>query len=214
VDWAGVNPQTGFNQYRTAEGKLVDYNTNRTTMNTIEINNLRQVSDKTAIPKYFGGLTNTFRFKNLDMSFLISYAGGHYVLNEGIYNLYNNPAFNQHIDVANAWKNPGDQVNLAIRQVYLPRPTSSLVSDYKASSQFLQDTSYIKLKNLTLGYTLHKSVSDKVGIERLRIYVQGQNLFTKTAVSYIDPEYAVAGGSIGLSSSIVRGYSFGLNAAF
>lgn len=214
VDWAGVNPQTGFNQYRAADGKLVDYNTNRTTINTTEINNLRQVSDKTAIPKYFGGLTNTFRFKSLDMSFLISYAGGHYVLNGGIYELYNNPAFNQHTDVANAWKNPGDQANLAVRQVYLPRPTSSLVSDYKASSQFLQDASYIKLKNLTLGYTLHKSVLDKVGIERLRIYVQGQNLFTKTAVSYIDPEYAVAGGSIGLSSSIVRGYSLGLNATF
>lgn len=214
TDWAGVNPKTGFNQYRSQNGKLIDYNTGRTTSNTNEINDLRQVIHKTSIPKYHGGLTNTFRFRNLDMSFLISYAGGHYVLNEGIYNLYNNPALNQHVHVAAAWKNPGDQTDLAIRQVYLARPTSSMVSDYKASSQFLQDASYIKLKNMTLGYTLNKTVSDKIGIQRLRIYVQGQNLLTKTAVSYIDPEYASASGGIGLSSSILRGYSFGLNANF
>ncbi|WP_240345249.1 SusC/RagA family TonB-linked outer membrane protein [Flavobacterium sp. CLA17] len=214
ADWAGVNPKTGFNQYRTQDGKLIDYNTNRTTSNTNEINGLRQVVNKTSIPKYHGGLTNTFRFRNLDMSFLISYAGGHYVLNDGIYNLYNNPAFNQHVNVLNAWKNSGDQKDLAIRQVYLTRPTSPLISDYKASTQFLQDASYIKLKNITLGYTLNKTVSDKIGIQRLRIYLQGQNLLTKTAVSYIDPEYASASGGIGLSSSIVRGYSFGLNANF
>lgn len=212
--WAGVNPKTGFNQYRSQEGKLTDYNTSRTASNANEINGLRQVVNRTSIPKYHGGLTNTFRFRNLDMSFLISYAGGHYVLNEGIYNLYNNPAFNQHVNVAAAWKNPGDQADLAIRQVYLARPTSPMVSDYKASSQFLQDASYIKWKNITLGYTLNKTVSDKIGIQRLRIYVQGQNLLTKTAVSYIDPEYATASGGIGLSSSILRGYSFGFNANF
>ncbi|MEO8535329.1 MAG: SusC/RagA family TonB-linked outer membrane protein [Flavobacterium sp.] len=214
VEWAGVNPKNGFNQYKAQDGSLKDYNTNRTTINTNEINGLRQVINKSSIPKYHGGLTNTFKYKSLDMSFLISYAGGHYVLNEGVYNLYNNPASNQHINVLNAWKNPGDQTDLAVRQVYLARPTSSMVSDYKNSSQFLQDASYIKLKNVTLGYTLNKTVSDKIGIEGLRIYVQGQNLLTKTAVSYIDPEYATASGSVGLSSSIVRGYSFGLNANF
>lgn len=214
VDWAGVNPVTGFNQYRAPDGRLVDYNTNRTTSNLSEINNLRQVSDKTAMPKYYGGLTNTFRFKQFDMSVLISYAGGHYVLNEGIHNLYNYPAYNQSVEVLKAWKKPGDQSDLAVRQVNSTNPTASMESDFKASSQFLQNASYIKLKNVALGYTLPKSLLDKIGIERLRIYVQGQNLFTKTAVSYIDPEYATAAGGIGLSSSIVRAYSLGLNASF
>ncbi|KIO54460.1 SusC/RagA family TonB-linked outer membrane protein [Flavobacterium hibernum] len=214
VDWAGVNPVTGFNQYTAADGKLVDFNTNRTSSNTVEINNLRKVINKTSIPKYYGGLTNTFKYKNVDMSFLISYAAGHYVLNEGVYNLYNNPAFNQHVDVANAWKNPGDQSDLAIRQVYLVRPTASMVSDYKASSQFLENASYIKLKNIMIGYSIDKEVAKKIGVERLRFFLQGQNLFTKSAVSYTDPEYATAAGGIGLSSSIVRGYSFGMNVNF
>ena len=214
VDWEGVNPVTGYNQYRGADGKLVDFNTSRTNSNTNEINNLRQVSNKTSIPKYYGGLTNTFKFKNVDISFLISYAGGHYVLNDGVHSLYNNPAFNQHINVADAWKNPGDQSDLAIRQVYLTRPTASMVSDYKASSQFLENASYIKLKNLMIGYTIDKGVSQKIGVERLRFFLQGQNLFTKSDVSYIDPEYATAAGNIALSSSIVRGYSFGINVNF
>jgi TonB-linked SusC/RagA family outer membrane protein len=214
VDWAGVNPTTGFNQYRAADGKLVDFNTGRTTSNTAEINGLRQVINKTSIPKYFGGLTNTFKYKNVDMSFLISYADGHYVLNEGVYNLYNNPAFNQHTNVADAWKNPGDQSDLAIRQVFLSRPTASMVSDYKASSQFLENASYIKLKNVVIGYTIDKQTSQKIGVDRIRFFLQGQNLFTKSAVSYIDPEYATTAGGVGLSSSIVRGYSFGVNANF
>ncbi|CAA9197850.1 TonB-dependent receptor P3 [Flavobacterium collinsii] len=214
ADWAGVNPVTGFNQYRTQDGKLVDYNTNKTTTNATEINNLRQVSNKTAMPKYYGGLTNTLRYKQLDMSVLISYAVGHYVLNEGIYNLYNNPAYNQSTDVLKAWKNSGDQSSIAVRQVNTANPTAFIESDYKNSTQFLENASYIKLKNVALGYSLHKSVLEKTGIESLRIYVQGQNLFTKTAVSYIDPEYATAAGGIGLSSSIVRAYSLGLNASF
>ncbi|WP_237732315.1 SusC/RagA family TonB-linked outer membrane protein [Flavobacterium sp. UGB4466] len=214
ADWAGVNPVTGFNQYRTQDGTLVDYNTNKTTTNLTAITNLRQVSNKTAMPKYYGGLTNTFRYKQLDLSVLISYAGGHYVLNEGIYNLYNNPAYNQSTAVLNAWKNSGDQSNIAVRQVNTVTPTAFLESDYKNSTQFLENASYIKLKNLALGYTLQKNVLEKTGIESLRIYVQGQNLFTKTAVTYIDPEYATAAGGIGLSSSIVRAYSLGFNASF
>ncbi|WP_374175083.1 SusC/RagA family TonB-linked outer membrane protein [Flavobacterium tructae] len=214
ADWAGVNPTTGFNQYRTQDGSLVDYNTNKTTTNLTAITNMRQVSNKTAMPKYYGGLTNTVRYKQLDLSVLISYAGGHYVLNEGIYNLYNNPGYNQSTAVLEAWKNPGDQSNLAVRQVNTANPNAFLESDYKNSTQFLENASYIKLKNVALGYTLQKSVLEKTGIESLRIYVQGQNLFTKTAVTYIDPEYATAAGGIGLSSSIVRAYSLGLNASF
>lgn len=65
-----------------------------------------------------------------------------------------------------------------------------------------------------IGYSIDKEVAKKIGVERLRFFLQGQNLFTKSAVSYIDPEYATAAGGIGLSSSIVRGYSFGANVNF
>jgi TonB-linked SusC/RagA family outer membrane protein len=214
ADWTGVNPDTGFNQYRDTDGNLIDYNTDPTPgsdNNREEISQLREVSDKTSIPKYHGGVTNTFTYKNFDTSFLVSFSGGNYIINGGIHNLYNNARLNQHVDVLNAWKEPGDQTNIAVR---VPETVGGAESDFEASSQFLQDASYIKLKNFVIGYTINKDITEKIGIDRLRIFAQGQNLFTITDVDYIDPEFATATGGIGLSSSINRGFSFGINANF
>ncbi|WP_203256180.1 SusC/RagA family TonB-linked outer membrane protein [Hyunsoonleella ulvae] len=215
VDWAGVNPDTGFNQYRDTDGNLIDYDTNRRGGNRNEITELREASDKTAIPTYHGGVTNAFTFKNFDASFLVSFSGGNHILNTGLHSLYNNVNLNQHIDVLNAWQNPGDQTNIAVRTVDSRRPTTRiLTSDFEQSTQFVQDASYIKLKNIVIGYTLNKTVSKKIGIERLRVFAQAQNILTITDVDYIDPEFASAGGGIGLSAPINTGFSFGINANF
>lgn len=90
VNWAGVNPQTGFNQYVDASGNLIDYNTDVRNGNKNEITNLREVSDKTSIPTYHGGITNNFRYKNFDASFLVSFSGGNHIINSGLFQLYNN----------------------------------------------------------------------------------------------------------------------------
>ncbi|GGD20738.1 SusC/RagA family TonB-linked outer membrane protein [Hyunsoonleella pacifica] len=215
VDWAGVNPDTGFNQYRDTEGNLIDYDTNLRGGNRNEITELREASDKTAIPTYHGGVTNAFTFRNFDASFLVSFSGGNHILNTGLHSLYNNVNLNQHIDVLNAWQNPGDQTNIAVRTVDSRRPTTRiLTSDFLQSTQFVQDASYIKLKNIVIGYTLNKTVSKKIGIERLRIFAQAQNILTITDVDYIDPEFASGLGGIGLSAPINTGFSFGINANF
>ncbi|MCT4601716.1 MAG: SusC/RagA family TonB-linked outer membrane protein, partial [Marinifilum sp.] len=219
AEWMGVNPETGYNRYVNpdATGKddqFIDYKTNTNNNNRAQITGLKQVTNKTANPKYYGGLTNTFRYKNLDASFLISFAGGHYVINAANYQLRNDVWLNQHKDVLNAWKKSGDQSNLAVRALDARRPLSRRVeSDYEKSSQFLQDASYVKLKNVNIGYTLDENLSQKIGLNSLRFYIQAQNLFTITDVDYIDPEYAVGGG-IGLSSTILRGYSVGISANF
>lgn len=111
-------------------------------------------------------------------------------------------------------KNEGDITNIAVRAVNPFNPTRQVDSDYHASSQFMQDASYIKLKNIVIGYNLKKELVAKLGMEGLRIFAQGQNLFTLTDVDYIDPEYATGTGGIGFSSSIVKGFSFGINANF
>jgi len=214
VDWAGVNSDTGFNQYRDPDGNLIDYDTNLRDGNRNEITELREVSDKTSIPTYHGGVTNAFTFKNFDASFLVSFSGGNYVINNGLHSLYNNVGLNQHIDVLNAWQNPGDQTNIAVRAINSRIPTRSLTSDFQQSTQFLQDASYVKLKNIVVGYTLNETVSKKIGIQRLRIFAQAQNIFTITDVDYIDPEFANAFGGVGLSAPINSGFSLGINANF
>ncbi|MFD2724924.1 SusC/RagA family TonB-linked outer membrane protein [Hyunsoonleella rubra] len=213
VDWAGVNPDTGFNQYRDPDGNLIDFDPSRSG-NRTEIEGLREVTDKTSIPTYHGGVTNAFTFKNFDASFLVSFSGGNYTINSGLHSLYNNVGLNQHIDVLNAWQNAGDQTNIAVREVESRRPRRSIASDFQASTQFLQDASYIKLKNIVIGYTLNETVSKKIGIERLRIFAQAQNIITITDVDYADPEFVNAIGGVGLSAPINTGFSLGINANF
>ncbi|GEM_PF-5399893 len=220
AQWAGVNPATGFNKYvnpkATSESdKYIEFkSTAGWDTNYSEISKLREVSNKTDVPKFHGGLTNTFEFKNFDCSFLFSFAGGHYVINKGLYDLRNKPLNNQLKEVTNAWKSAGDETELAVRATHHLWPRSSNIkSDYDNSTQYLQKGDYIKLKNLTLGYSLSKALIRKIGLGHLRIYVQGQNLLTFTEVDYFDPEYKSTGG-IGFSSPVQRGFSFGLNANF
>ncbi len=219
AEWLGVNPETGFNQYLNPDAtgeddRIIEFLSTDRSPNRSEIASLREVTDKTGTPKYHGGFTNVFAFKNFDASILISFAGGHYVLNDANYDLRNVVFLNQHKDVLSAWQQPGDGSTLAVRALNNRRPTSRRTeSDYAKSTQFLQDADYVKLKNITIGYTLDKSLSQKIGLDRLRFYVQGQNLLTITDVDYIDPEYSSLGG-VGFSSTIVKGYSFGISANF
>lgn len=220
AQWEGINPTTGFNRYLNpdATGEEDQYIEFQSTAgwdaNYYEISTLREVTDKTDTPKFHGGLTNNFEYKNFDCSFMLSFAGGHYVINGGLHDLRNRPLNNQLKEVVNAWKEAGDETDLAVRAVHHLRPQSTNTeSDYDKSTQYLQKADYLKLKNLTIGYTLDKDLIRKIGLGHLRVYVQGQNLLTFTEVDYIDPEYKSFGG-VGFSSPIQRGISFGLNANF
>ncbi|MDR1369941.1 MAG: TonB-dependent receptor [Dysgonamonadaceae bacterium] len=83
----------------------------------------------------------------------------------------------------------------------------------QVQTRYLQDASYLRIKNLQLGYTLPKSLLDKIGISKLRFYVSGENLATFTDfVETIDPEFATL--DRGLGYPLQRTLSFGLNLSF
>ncbi|MGC6431151.1 MAG: TonB-dependent receptor plug domain-containing protein [Jejuia sp.] len=137
--------------------------------------------------------------------------------------------YDSNLDLLRERRNSGNNINwsdllidtevnhnhdIAIRALHPYRPRSSINSDFKSSTQFLQNAAYVKLKNLVIGYTLNENILSKIGIDHLRIFVQAQNIFTITDVDYIDPEFATATGDIDLSSAINRGLSLGINANF
>ena len=96
---------------------------------------------------------------------------------------------------------------------YYPRPLWDTEKNRQVSSYYLQDASYIRLKNLQLGYTLPASITRHAGISKLRVYFSGENLFTLTKMSTIfDPE--TIGTSMGSSYPLSRIYSFGLSVTF
>jgi len=82
----------------------------------------------------------------------------------------------------------------------------------RTSSYFLQDASYLRLKNVVLGYTLPAKITKGIGIERLRVYFSGDNLFTSTKFKGLDPERYGSGDLVQYPQNKI--YSFGLNVTF
>ncbi len=82
----------------------------------------------------------------------------------------------------------------------------------RASSFFLQDASYLRLKNLTLGYTLPNSIIRQLGIKQIRVYFSGDNLLTFTHYPGLDPERTGSGTFVQYPQNKI--YSFGCNIKF
>ena len=135
------------------------------------------------IPDFYGTLSNKFTFKNFDLVLELQYSEGNDVFDnsrnsgearQGIANSY--------ATVLNAWT-PTNQ-NAVLEQV---RPTGAGYA-YYMDTRKLQDGSFIRGKNLLLGYTIPKSTTSKWGLNNCRFYVSGQNLFLITKYEGYDPE--------------------------
>ncbi len=164
-----------------------------------------------ANPKFIFGIGNDFSYKNFDLSFMFQGTYGNDIANLMNVSFGTAPSTNSVYNVfkyvyENAWRGEGtSNTQQALNQGAGPM-----------SDRFVEDGSYIRLKNLTLGYTLPKSVISKIGISNLRFYVSGQNLFTITGYSGYDPEVSSRTGNYNLgfdggSYPSVRSYTFGLN---
>lgn len=97
---------------------------------------------------------------------------------------------------------------------YYPRPIFSDTKNQKTQTRYLQDASYIRLKNVQIGYTIPKHLLSKCGISNLRVFVSGENLWTGTSLSSLfDPE-TIDGGSGGCVYPLSRTFSCGLSLTF
>lgn len=138
-----------------------------------------------ANPEFYGGMTNNISAYGFDLSFFFQFSVGNYVFNntrsfsEGM-----NSVFGQASTILNRWTpdNPTTDTNYP-RAVFGDPNNNRRVSD-----RFLEDASYLRLKNLSLGYNIPSKVMNKIGMSNARIYVSGQNLLTFTKYSGFDPE--------------------------
>jgi hypothetical protein len=115
----------------------------------------------------------------------------------------------------NRWK-PGNPSNTFSRATYNDDATGSNVP----SDAWIEDGSFIKLKNLMIGYTFGQGTLKKMSISKLRLYFSAQNLFTITGYSGLDPEIGIQGGNAtqnGVDNGTYpssRFFTFGINASF
>ena len=104
------------------------------------------------------------------------------------------------------------------RDAYFPRPVADLARSYamsKPNDRYLQDLAYCRLKNLTFGYTLPKSLTKKAYLEKVRLYFSGENIFitSKLKSDYLDPEQMTY-DSNGRVYPFSKTFSFGLDVSF
>jgi hypothetical protein len=115
---------------------------------------------------------------------------------------------------ANAEESWSEERYKAGLPISLPRLTASPEAgkhNYRQSSFWMQDASYLRLKNLEIAANFSKAFLDKVGIKNLRVYINGQNLHTWTKMPYFDPEIPNSNGSI---YPVMRVFNGGFNLQF
>jgi TonB-linked SusC/RagA family outer membrane protein len=128
-------------------------------------------------PDFTLGLTNTFGYKGFDFSFFLHSVYGNDIFNgTRIYIEGPTDLDNQTTNVLRVWRNPGDITDI-------PK-----IGDDKKSSRFIENGSFMRIKNVTLGYNIPKHLLESIYFKTLRVYVAGQNLYTFTKYSGMDPE--------------------------
>lgn len=181
TDYYGVNPSNGEALWVTEDGKL-----------TNDYNKARQYYAGSPEPKLVGGFNTTFAWKGLSLAAFFEYKWGNKILpmNECHY-LHSDGAemtMNQMADALNYWKKPGD-TNCN------PKPVAGNASNSAdfTIDRWLQDGSYVRLKDVTLSYTLPEIAVKKLHVKGLRFYVSGLNLYTWSDVTAYDPEAGATG---------------------
>ncbi|MEO1261191.1 MAG: TonB-dependent receptor [Bacteroidota bacterium] len=184
-----------------------------------EITNIYDPNDQVfignPIPQWTGGLTNSFSYKNIDLSVLITFAAGHDLSNEEQLYQYGGLGFgwNMWANGVDRWQQPGDQTNVQ-------RLTWAAPNRNWTSSRVVTSANFARLKDVTIGYNLPKSTLQRWKVDNVRVYAKGTNLAVLTGYEGWDPEYnrdgagSVNQGKSWLPSPQAKSISFGLNVTF
>lgn len=183
---AGINSANGNEIYYTKDGGTTEvYNSNDAVL----------IENKSPLPKFYGGFGTSLSYKSFDLQADFTFKSGNYTYNYmalNMLNYSNGTTSNMRADAANYWTAPG-QTNV------LPRPNNTTnapggITGLQATDRFLQDASYIRLRNVSIGYTFDKrTIGESLPVNKIRLSLTGQNLATWTKFQG-DPEVSVGSG--------------------
>lgn len=162
VPYAGVDIGTGQALYFDENGEV-----------TPNVPSYRELSGRTSnSPKFYGGFTNTFRYKNLSLSTLFYFRYGTDIYRSTQQVLSNLSGRNVDITMLSRWQQPGDNSTVPRAALGEGEPPSS--------TRFLADASYIRLRNVTLAYTVPESISSRLKMSNVTLSIRGVNVLTFT----------------------------------
>jgi len=159
------------------------------------------------VPDYYGGWNNKFKYQGFDLGVFFVFRQGHMV--QSNFHANNNALFGRYNNLDVDYWTIDNPTNA------YPRPNENQESPRNGSTLRYFDGSFIKLRNISLGYTLPQSITEKLKMEKLRLSVSGQNLWFISDYETFDPEVGEDEGS--LNSSVVpsnKMWSLSLNATF
>lgn len=207
--WAGVDTQTGAPLWYI---NGVDGET------TSNYNSAKRAYQGTAIPKYNGGFATNIRYKNVFLNANFYFSGGHKVYDQYSQFYLRTGAFalgtyNGDQDLLDAWQKPGDVTDVPVLDFARNN------NFHNVSSRHLYDGTFLRLKDITLGFELPSEYLRSIGVDGLTFTVRGTNLWTwvKDKGLKLDPETGNSGNSIGyttLTSPPVKSVIFGVNVKF
>ena len=231
-EYAGVDPETGAPRYNKYADHYYDLSGNRITAaeaETLGEGNYKLVEDewdsyvnavadteqhrtgKSAIPDIIGGFSTGIEWKGIDMSVACAFQLGGYVMDSQYASLMSFSGIGDayHKDLFNRWT--PNNTNTWVPMAMLSDQNAQI---YSGSTAFLTKASYFSLKNITVGYTFPKSVLQSIGLERLRVFFSGDNIWLRSKRKGLDPRQDFDGSTYSGVYSQLSSYSFGINLSF
>jgi TonB-dependent starch-binding outer membrane protein SusC len=193
----GVDPQTGNMKYRDLnnDGKITP-DADRTVIGN-------------ALPEFYYGFTNNFEYKGFALDILIEGTHGGQNFNgtrfetEAMYDLHN-----QTTGVLKRWKKPGDVTDVPKAIFGDPAPANS-VGNATVSSRWIENSSYLRFKSITLSYNLQSKLATAIGLSNIRVYTTLQNFITITKYSGYSPDLNVFGSENNATPALLQGFEHG-----
>lgn len=206
LEWAGVDPENGRAMYNvySQSGKGGEFE--GTTYSAT--NATHRATGKSAIPDLYGGFSTFLSAYGFDFSASFAYQLGGWTLDSNYASMMGagTVGTNWHKDIFDRWtpQNTDSQV---------PRLDNGDLEASQTSTRFLTKASYLSLRNVTLGYTFPRSLTDKLDIQNLRIFLTGDNLWYTSARRGLDVRQSFS-GETGFTYSALRTISAGISFTF
>ena len=211
-EWAGVDPKNGDPLWYVvdAEGEYVlDADGNKTTTNDYNATQAKVVGKAT--PLFSGGLNTQVSWNGIFLNVNTNFMYGNKIYNytrqssdaDGAYVGYNQLSIENSIQGWKRWEKAGDIATHPKAMLNGNKSANSI------SSRYLEDGSYFRIKNLTVGYEFPKNLIKKAHMTRCRVYLSADNLWTATKFSGMDPEITLTTSTYDLAGMYSNTYPVG-----
>ncbi len=220
-EYWGVNSSNGNPVYVKSDGSLVQGNIAGENYKKFDPANPTDISVASSLaltdrkilgntlPTYFGGVNSSMSFKNFDFGFLIKFSGGNKIFNSTRRELLNQELNNNGSEILGRWQSislPGDGVT---PRLWAGKGNFINLAG-QATTRFVENGDFINLENISLGYSMPKSLTEKIKVDKIRFFLQLQNAFIITKYKGINPEMETLGVDLN-GTPRAKIFSMGIN---